>query len=201
MNSIGNLLKRHREISGLSLDGLAKITGIPKSTINRYENDNNQKMDMSKLMTIAKALNISPDAITEMWSDNKGNSMVRLPILGRVCAGTGKIAEEDILGYMVADGKYANDEHFCLQVTGDSMSPKIDDGSIVLVKRQDYAESGDVVVAIVDEEDSMIKQIEYSEDKLTLVSFNHFYPPRIFAKEDMNRVKIIGKVLQSTKMW
>ena len=79
--------------------------------------------------------------------------------------------------------------------------PKIDDGSIVLVKRQDYAENGDVVVVIVDEEDSMIKQIEYGEDRLTLVSFNHFYPPKIFVKDDINRVKIIGKVIQSTKMW
>lgn len=201
MNSIGNLLKKHREISGISLDALAKITGIPKSTINRYENDNNQKVDMAKLITIAKALGISSDIITEMWSGNKDREMVRLPILGRVCAGMGKIAEEDIIGYMVADGKYANEECFCLQVTGDSMSPKIDDGSIVLVKRQDYAENGDVVVVMVGDEDSMIKQIEYGDDKLTLVSFNHFYPPKTFVKEEINKVKIIGKVVQSTKMW
>ena len=201
MNGIGNLLKKHREKSGISLDSLAKITGIPKSTINRYENDNNQKMDMAKLITIAKALGISSDIITERWSENKDKEMVRLPILGKVCAGMGKIAEEDILGYMVADGKYANGDYFCLQVTGDSMSPKIDDGSIVLVKRQDYAENGDVVVVIVGDEDSMIKQIEYGDDKLTLVSFNHFYPPKIFEKEEINRVKIVGKVVQSTKMW
>lgn len=201
MNGIGNLLKKHREISGISLDSLAKITGIPKSTINRYENDNNQKMDMAKLITIAKALGISSDIITEMWSEGKDKETVRLPILGKVCAGMGKIAEEDIIGYMVADGKYSNDEYFCLQVTGDSMSPKIDDGSIVLVKRQDYAENGDVVVVIVDEEESMIKQLEYGVDELTLISFNHFYPPKIFVKDDINRVKIIGKVIQSTKMW
>lgn len=201
MNSIGKVLKRHRELSGMSLDVLAQRTGVSKSTINRYENDNNQKLDMAKIITIAKVLDIPTDVITEMWTDNRDREMVRLPILGRVCAGMGKIAEEDILGYMVTDGKYANGEYFCLQVVGDSMSPKIDDGSIVLVKRQDYAENGDVVVVIVDEEDSMVKQIEYDEEKLTLNSFNHFYPPRIFVKDDANRVKIIGKVIQSTKMW
>ena len=81
------------------------------------------------------------------------------------------------------------------------MSPKIDNGDVVLVKKQNSVENGELAIVIVDDEEGMIKQVLYDEECIRLVSFNLFYPERVFEKFNMERVKIVGKVIESKRKW
>lgn len=85
---------------------------------------------------------------------------VKLPVLGVIRAGTPILAVENIIGWEeVPEEDIKDGEYFFLKVTGDSMiNEHIPDGSLVLVRKQDYAESGDIVVALVNGEEATVKK-------------------------------------------
>lgn len=119
-----------------------------------------------------------------------------VPVIGLASAGKGVIATEDILGYESADKHYAdNPEYRYIKVVGDSMSPKIDDGDLVLVHYQTSVDSGSVGVFIVDGEDGYVKKVEYDTEYIHLISFNPYYPPMVFEGPDVLRVRVVGKVV------
>ena len=204
MKDINTILKEYRTRAKMSLDKLSQLTGVPKSTLSRYENNHNQKLDIKKIYEIAEVLEIPNNEIEEVLFGGltmNEQFSVKVPLIGRVCAGNGIIAYEDVIGHEVVEAKYGSGDYFCLQVKGDSMSPKIDNGDIVLCKKQDSVENGDLAIVIVDDEEGMIKQVEYGDDSIKLISFNLFYPERVFEKYNMERVKIIGKVIESKRKW
>lgn len=204
MKNVNSILKEYRNELGISLDELGKMTGIPKSTLSRYENNPKQKMDIKIVYEVAKTLKIPKSVIEKSFFEDlfwEEDATAQLPIVGRVCAGNGVFAQEEIIGYETVETKYGSDDYFCLQVKGNSMSPKIDSGDIVLVKKQDYVENGELAIVIVDNEDGLIKKVEHGKDCIKLISFNLYYPERIFEKNEMSRVKIIGKVIESKRKW
>ena len=204
MEKINEILKEYRKFVGISLDELQKKTGVPKSTLSRYENNPNQKIDIKAFSEIAKVLKIPSDVIGNIWIDENSvpkSGFLKLPVLGRVCAGNGIIAQENIIGQEFADIKYNSDDYFYLSVRGNSMAPRIDNGDLVLVKKQDCVENGDIAVVIVDNEDGMLKKVIYDNKCIRLLSFNPYYPEMCFEDFDMSRVKIVGKVIESKKKW
>ncbi len=204
MKDINTILKEYRVKRVMSLDKLSQYTGIAKSTLSRYENNHNQKLDIKKIYEIAEVLEIPNNVIEEVLFGGLTiyeQFSVKVPLIGKVCAGNGIIAYEDVIGHEVVESKYGTGDYFCLMVKGDSMSPKIDNGDVVLVKKQDSVENGDLAIVIVDDEEGMIKQVEYNDDCIKLISFNLFYPERVFEKYNMERVKIIGKVIESKRKW
>ena len=122
------------------------------------------------------------------------------PIIGMASAGSGILAQEQILGWESVDIKYNTDEYFYLQISGDSMAPKIDDGDLVLVHRQDEVSSGDVAVVLVtdhdEEAEGFVKKVEIDGDSVTLVSFNPYYPPRVFSGKSIQQLSFVGKVVE-----
>lgn len=118
-----------------------------------------------------------------------------LPVYGDVSAGPGAYAEQRIVGWEESDDYADEDEYFYLIVSGDSMYPEIKDGDYVLVHVQDWIEDGQIAVVVVDEE-GLVKKIERGEDYITLISINPHYPPRKFVEYEMNRVHILGHVIE-----
>jgi repressor LexA len=87
----------------------------------------------------------------------------------------------------------AQGEHFALEVRGDSMiEAGILDGDTVLIKRQDHADSGDVVVALVDDEEATLKRLRRKGASIALEAANPSYETRIFGPE---RVQVQGKLV------
>lgn len=111
------------------------------------------------------------------------------------------VAETDIECYELVDSEVLNSgyEYVYLKVVGDSMEPLILEGDLVLVRLQEIVESGDYAVVIVDEEDGVVKQIEFDNDCIKLISQNPYYPPRIFKGKSRERVRIYGKVVESKR--
>lgn len=124
----------------------------------------------------------------------------KLPIYGLVSAGKGVYADEDILGYEFADERYSAPEYFYLEVRGDSMSPRIDEGDLVLVHRQEWIDSGQVGIFVVGD-NAFCKKIVYQEEELDLISFNPYYPPMRFSPEEAQDVHVIGRVLESKRKY
>lgn len=132
----------------------------------------------------------------EIFSNDE--RLVKLPIIGEVAAGYNALAEENHIGVekISADAISDGYEYAWLKVKGDSMSPLILNGDLVLIRLQEEVDSGDIAVVIVDEENGVIKRVKYGTNKVTLISENaDEYPPRVFQGKDVNRVRIWGKAV------
>ena len=115
-----------------------------------------------------------------------------LPFLGRIAAGnpieaiTGSFEQISVPNYLI-NGK---DEHFTLEVTGDSMiEDGINDGDIVVIKKSNVANSGDIIVALVDDNEVTLKRFRSYKNSIALEPANKNYKTRIFG---FDRVKIQG---------
>lgn len=121
----------------------------------------------------------------------------RIKVLGRVAAGVPIDAVEDIIGTIdVPELKGREKEYFALQVQGDSMSPKIEDGDIVIIHEQPDAESGEIVVASVNGHDATCKKLLKYDAGITLLPLNSNYDPIVISNVEIREkpVTIYGKV-------
>ena len=201
----GERIKMKRIEKGISADELAASIGVSRSTIFRYENGNIEKFPVDRLEPIAQTLNTTV-AFLMGWEDDlyisKAFHIIPVgkqghrPILGSISAGLGTYAEESVIGWEAVDEKYDTDEYFFLRVEGDSMSPKIDDGDLLLIKKQDSVDSGDIAAFLVDDEEGFIKKVKYDTDYITLISLNPAYEPMVFLGEDVLRVRVVGKAVE-----
>lgn len=116
------------------------------------------------------------------------------PVIGLASAGTGVIAEEMIVGWEAVEDEYNNDNYFWLEVSGNSMAPKIDNGDRVLIQRDAKIESGCIAVAVVDGTEGFLKQVEFGENCTSLHSFNPYYPDMEFVDADQKRLHFVGRV-------
>lgn len=125
-------------------------------------------------------------------SDDRGT--IEVPMLGRIAAGVPISAiqhETDRLP--VAADMLGNGEHFALEVNGDSMiEAGILDGDTVLIRRCDVADTGDIVVALVDDEEATLKKLRKKGGSVALEAANPEYETRIFPP---HRVKVQGKLV------
>ncbi|WP_073025971.1 transcriptional repressor LexA [Lutispora thermophila] len=117
--------------------------------------------------------------------------MVELPVVGKVTAGQPILAQENIEDiFPVPIDFVGNDVSFMLMVKGDSMiNAGILDGDYVIVMKQSYANNGDIVVALIEDE-ATIKRFYKEKDHFRLQPENPFYDP-IITKD----LSIIGKVI------
>ena len=123
----------------------------------------------------------------------------RIPVLGRVAAGIPIDAIEDILDWEEISGQIAlSGDYFGLKIKGDSMEPSICNDDVVIVRQQDDAEDGDIVIALVNGHDAVCKRLKKYKDGVALISKNPSYDPMYFtsAEIDETPVKIIGKVIE-----
>ena len=209
--TLSDRLKIERSNAGLSQKEFAEKLGMNVRTYASYERGE-RDISTAVLLNICNTLNISSD---KLLGTDSASSIVRMdtapfhpdqmtpiPVVGKVAAGYTCLAEQYIEGYALADPNSLTDgyDYFWLRVTGDSMEPDIREGDLVLVRVQEAVESGECAVVLVDEEDGLVKDIEIGKDHVTLCSKNPNYPPRVFVREEANRVRIVGKVVELKRM-
>ena len=123
-----------------------------------------------------------------------------VPIIGTVRCGPGGLAYQDLQGSEMAD--VANpQEYFWLRAEGDSMLPDIRPGDLVLVHIQPDVDSGALAVVIVDGEEGTLKKLIRKPNAVILQSFNQAYPPRVFVGEEINLIRIAGRVVETKRKW
>jgi repressor LexA len=120
--------------------------------------------------------------------------IVSVPVMGRIAAGTPISAiQSPSHSVSVPAELIAGGEHFALEVRGDSMiDAGIFDGDTVLIKRSDSADNGEIIVALVDDEEATLKRLRKRGGSVALEAANPSYETRIFGPD---RVKIQGKLV------
>ena len=121
----------------------------------------------------------------------------RIPILGRIAAGVPIYAEENIEGYTYTDLN-GGAEYFGLRVRGDSMNAaRIYDGDIVIIRRQDIVENGEIAAVLIDDQDATLKRFSRHGDIVTLMpqSTNPVNQPFVYDLKETT-VKILGLVVK-----
>ena len=194
-------IKMRRLTLGMSQQNLADLMGYKtRGAINKIEmglRDINQ----TKIAAFAAALKTTPSYLMGWDKEALGSKFdvvqtFKIPIVGHVSAGVGCLAQEDIEGYDIYSREDINpsENYISLRVVGDSMQPKICEGDRVLVQIQTSIDSGRYAVVIIDSEEGVVKKVEYTEDSITLISDNPYYPPRKFIGAEVQRISVIGLV-------
>lgn len=152
------------------------------------------------------------DAVIAKWTAEQHSGLsdevrrieagIRIPVLGEVPCGVPIEAIEmvDTDDWEEIPEKLARTGTFYgLIAKGDSMSPRIQEGDILIVKQQSTAESGDVVIAKVNGEEATCKRLVKQEDGIVLQPFNHAYSPMYFSNAEIlsKPVLIVGKVIEN----
>lgn len=206
MKTTSDRIKEGMAIRNLKQADLVERTGISKGALSSYISGK-YVPKQNNIYKIAKALNVN-----EAWlmgadvpmgrniipsTSSKG---VTINVLGRVAAGLPIEAVENIIDTEEISAEMAKTgEFFGLQIKGDSMEPRIYEGDVVIVRKQEDAESGDIVIALVNGNDATCKRLTKYTGGISLVSLNSAkYEPMMFSEKEINSkpVKIIGKVIE-----
>lgn len=120
------------------------------------------------------------------------NDVIQIPLHGRIAAGVPIEALEDSQTLPVPAALLGSGEHYALEVSGDSMvEAGIFDGDFALVKKADTARDGDIVVALVNDEEATLKYLYHDGGKIRLDPANAAYDPQVY--ED-RQVQVQGKL-------
>ena len=193
-------IKRLREEKGLSQDALAKLTGYTdRSSITKIEKGQ-VDLQQSKIELFAKALGTTSRELVG-WDDElpvkkKG---IAINVLGRVAAGAPIEAVEEIIDTEeITEEMACKGEFFGLQIHGQSMEPRMVEGDVVIVMKQDTAETGDIVIATVSGTDATCKRLKKYRDGIELIPINPSYSPMFYTNAEIEEkpVRILGKVVE-----
>lgn len=119
----------------------------------------------------------------------------RLPMLGTVACGEPTFADMENGVYVSADADV--DADFCLTARGDSMiNARIFNGDLLFVKRQEIVADGEIAVVLI-EDDTTVKRVYYDKENnvITLVPENPMYKPMRYVGAQLDRIRILGKVV------
>jgi repressor LexA len=127
-------------------------------------------------------------------SSTKENSSRSIPLLGRVAAGVPILAAENIDEFIEFNPPNTHDAYFALKVQGESMiDAHILPGDIVILRQQNTARNGDIVVALVDNEEATVKEFKSAQKQVLLLPRNSSFKAIELTPD---RVQILGKVIE-----
>lgn len=201
----GDRLKEIRIKQGISQQKLADFLGVDRTTIGKYELKNvTPNTDVLKKM----ALFLNTTEIYLMGFEESSQKKapiqgVKIPVLGRVVAGVPIEATTEILDYEEIHPDLAcTGDFFALQIKGNSMSPNLLEGDIVIVKQQNTVESGDIAIVLVNGAEATVKKVKINENGIMLVAYNtEVYEPHAYTNDEIKElpVQILGKVIESRR--
>lgn len=207
--SFGAKLKKCRKDRSLSQKEFGQKIGVAESTVSLYES-NKRFPDADTLKKISALFEVSLDYLlgnepAKAAQPKTTGRGVRIPVLGRVVAGIPIEAAEEILDYEeITPELAATGEFFALQVRGDSMLPKLEEGDVVIVKKQEDVETGDIAIVLVNGDEATIKQVKKVNGGIMLYGFNpDVYEPHFYSNQQIQElpVRILGKVIESRRSW
>ena len=218
---IGKRIKDTRISKGKTLEDIATEIGVARSTVQRYETGKIDKIKLPVISAIADALGVNDawligksekmliNDVERFWNYAKDfnrrnfpeqEERVRIPILGRVAAGIPITAIEEIIDWEdLPTYAKSGDTYFGLLIKSDSMEPGMQNGDTIIVRQQDTAEDGQIVVCIINGSDGCCKRLKrYENGTIALMSDNPSYQPMYFntAEIDSIPVRICGVVVE-----
>lgn len=207
---LGDLIKKRREQLNLTQEELADLLNYKsKSTINKIEKNIND-IPFAKLEDFAKVLKVDLAYLlgwdiesTKQKAQSNityfTNDLISMPLFSSISAGYGAIIDscfiDDEEMEYIPMISFPNWQHcFAVKVKGDSMSPKISDGDIVIINTELAIENNQIGAFMIDDEAFLKRKKIANDNTLLLVSNNESYAPIVVTKE--SNFKEIGKITQ-----
>lgn len=187
-----DLLMKENSITRM---GLSKESGVPYTTIVNFYEKGSENIKLSTLRRLSDYFEVSLDFLVDDEEINRSTSimeLVNVPIVGKISCGNGVLALEEIEGYEVTPRDWlSGGEFFYLRAKGDSMiGARINDGDLLLIRKQPEVEDGEVAVVVVNDE-IFLKKVYKRGNTLVLQSENPNYSPLIYTNGE---VQIAGKL-------
>lgn len=191
-------LREARKAKGLTQVEVSRIIGISQNGYSDWETGKN-RVDARSLGRLAELYGVTVNYLLGIDENDAPAKGVRIPVLGSVAAGIPIEAIQDIVDYEeIGADMAAAGEYFGLRIKGSSMEPRIREGDVVIVRRQEEAETGDTVVVLVNGDSATVKRIKIEPNGIALIPNNPAYDTRFYsaAEVELLPVRIIGKVVE-----
>lgn len=192
-----NRIRQLRTAQEMKQSDLANQLNVRANTISNWENEKSYP-DLDSLQKMASIFGTTVDYLLGGNAPLK-TAGVRIPVLGNVAAGIPIEAITDIVDYEEIDAALAaTGDFFGLRIKGGSMEPRMREGDVVIVRKQDTAETGDTVVVLVNGDSATVKKIKIGPEGITLVPNNPTYDIQFYSAADVERlpVRVIGRVVE-----
>ena len=203
MASFAERLSEALRMRNMSPAELSKRIGVNEGTISNYRKGKYEPKQI-RLEEIASALRVSIAWL--MGNDvpinlplTLSSSGVKIPVLGSVPAGIPIEAVEDIIDYEEISAEMARaGEYFGLRIRGNSMEPKISEGDVVIVRKQEQVENGQIAVVMINGDDATVKKFYNTGAGVTLVGLNPTFEPLTYTPDQVEQLplRVIGRVVE-----
>lgn len=193
-----NNLQYYMKINKKKQSDLVQDLNFNKSTVSAWLTGKKYPR-IDKIQDLADYFCIYKSDLTEEKVDQNVSKSIKIPVLGKVIAGIPIEAIEEILDYEEIEMELAKTgEFFGLQIKGDSMEPRMQEGDVVIVRKQETADTGDIAIVLVNGDEATVKKIKILNNGIMLIPFNNKYDPWEYTSEQIEKmpVKIIGKVIE-----
>jgi repressor LexA len=210
--TMGQRIREARLAKGYDQARLAAKLDIATRTLQRWEKGE-QEPDGSVIMRIAKATGVLPQWLLTGEGDRHaglGSTViplteprtrrvptVRLPLLSSVPGGAPVLSfHPDYVDKFVTVDDVRDEQAFALEVKGNSMAPRIEDGDIIVVSPRQEARNGDICVVRVQDEDT-VKKVKFEGAFLHLIPLNPEFEPWVVKQKDVTFVWRVVKVIKA----
>lgn len=195
LTKMGAKIKYYRKLRGLTQDELAHACGYSNRSMVAQIEKGNTDISRERFIKIADALSV--DYAVLLFDDN-GNEQqitieaVSVPVLDNITpVSSDQVGSVDISNKLASSGDF-----FAYTMTGDSMTPFIMPGDILICRRQVSVNNGDLAVISVNGEVASVKRYQKERNLIMLYSDNPNYKPFMFTTSDNVNLSIIGRVAE-----
>ncbi len=196
---IGSQIRSLRKRIGMTQQELAGKLFVSQQAIGKWERGESTP-NPEAIVTMSRIFGVSADTLLGESSVPASTGGTWIPVLGDVAAGIPIEAVEDVVDYEEIDAALAaTGEFFGLRIKGSSMEPRIREGDVVIVRKQEDADTGDTAVVMVNGDSATVKRIKKESDgSLWLLPNNPAYDPQHYSRSEIleKPVHIIGKVVE-----
>lgn len=194
-----NRFREQRLLAGFKSQGdLAKHLFVNQTAVSQWERGVTIPSPPI-LLKLSQLYGVSTDYLLGNDAPAEKGKGVKIPVLGDVAAGVPIEAVENIVDYEEIDQALAaTGDFFGLRIKGTSMAPRILEGDVVIVRKQDDAETGDIAVVLVNGDSATVKKIKKMPDGIQLIPTNPAYDPMYYTAAEVEAlpVRIIGRVVE-----
>ncbi len=171
-----------------TMSELGERLGVAAASAHQLVKQLERKGYVSREARKARSLSVVRDP------DDRPEKLVPVPLIGSVAAGPALLAEENHIGDVLIDQSIAGRGRcFALRINGDSMTGAgMKNGDVIIVRQQPVAESGEIVVALLDDE-ATVKRLSIQGDRIELLAENRRYKPIEIGAD--TEFRIVGKVV------
>ena len=201
-NNLGNKtvmaenIKFYMQIHEENRKDLSKLFDVPYTTLCDWINGKTYPR-IDKIELMARHWGIEKADLVEPPRQKKNKFII--PILGKVAAGYPIEAVENIIDYEeISEVMARQGEFFALRIQGDSMQPKFSEGDVVIVRKQETVDNGDIAIIMVNGDEATIKKIQRFDGGINLIPTNPAYNIITYTNKEIIDlpVKCLGKVVE-----